>query len=66
MKTRPGICRRKRRYATRGEADAAAAHAAITLRSYRCALCRHYHLTSRTKGMKIPHPVIPGESGVAG
>ena len=54
MKTRPGICQRKRRYLTREEADAVAAKAEITLRSYRCALCRHYHLTSRTKGMKLP------------
>lgn len=66
MKTRPGICQRKRRYTTREEADTVAARAAITLRSYRCALCRHYHLTSRTKGMKLPHPVIHEESGVAG
>lgn len=54
MKTRPGICQRKRRYKTREEADAVALRAEITLRSYRCALCRNYHLTSRTKGMKVP------------
>lgn len=29
-----------------------AANAQITLRVYRCALCRDYHLTSRTKGMR--------------
>ena len=56
MKTRPGICQRKRRYATREEAEAVAAKAAITLRAYKCALCRKFHLTSRTKGMKTPRP----------
>jgi len=54
MKTRPGICQRKRRFTTREEAEAVAARAPFTLRAYRCALCRDYHLTSRTKGMKIP------------
>lgn len=54
MKTRPGICQRKRRFRTREEAEAIAARAAITLRVYSCALCRQYHLTSRTKGMKTP------------
>jgi len=54
MKTRPGICNRKKRYATRDDAEAAAARAPFKLRAYRCALCRQYHLTSRTKGMKTP------------
>ncbi len=54
MKTRPGICQRKRRYETREEAEAVAARAAFTLRAYKCALCRKFHLTSRTKGMKTP------------
>lgn len=54
MKTRPGICQRKRRFATRAEAEAAAARAAVTLRAYKCALCQQFHLTGRTKGMKTP------------
>lgn len=54
MQTRPGICQRKRRFATRAEAEAVAARAAVTLRAYKCALCRQFHLTSRTKGMKTP------------
>jgi hypothetical protein len=33
---------------------AVAEHAAVTLRTYRCALCSKWHLTSRTKGMKLP------------
>jgi hypothetical protein len=52
MKTRPGICARKRRYETPDQAIAVALAAQITLRPYRCAICRAYHLTSRTKGMK--------------
>jgi len=31
-----------------------AERAKVTLRPYRCALCRKWHLTSRTKGMKLP------------
>lgn len=54
MRTRLGICQRKRRYATEAEALAVASRADVTLRPYRCPLCRHYHLTSRTKGMRLP------------
>ncbi|MEL7199578.1 MAG: hypothetical protein AAGL10_14805 [Pseudomonadota bacterium] len=54
MKTRPGICRRKKSFATREEAEVVAAKADITLRAYKCDLCKNFHLTSRTKGMKTP------------
>jgi len=54
MKTRPGICQRKRRFATREAADAAALRAAVALRTYKCALCHQFHLTSRTKGLRLP------------
>ena len=54
MRTSPGICRRKRRFAQEAEALAVAERADVTLRPYRCALCRDWHLTSRTKGMKLP------------
>lgn len=54
MRTRPGICARKRRFRTEDEANAVALNAAVTLRVYRCALCREYHLTSRTKGLRPP------------
>lgn len=54
MKTRPGICNRKRRFATREEAEVVALAADITLRAYKCALCRQFHLTSRTKGLRLP------------
>jgi hypothetical protein len=26
----------------------------ITLRAYKCALCKKFHLTSRTKGLRVP------------
>jgi hypothetical protein len=54
MKTAPGICQRKRCYASREEADAAALAAAVPLRTYKCALCHAFHLTSRTKGLRPP------------
>jgi hypothetical protein len=58
--TRSGICQRKRRYASLEEAEYAAARAPFKLRAYRCALCRRYHLTSRTKGMKTPRHELAG------
>jgi hypothetical protein len=54
VKTRPGICNRKRRFALREEAEAVAFGADIPLRAYKCALCRQFHLTSRTKGLRMP------------
>jgi hypothetical protein len=54
MRTRPGICQRKTRYASEAAALEVAAKAPFPLRPYRCELCREYHLTSRTKGMRLP------------
>ncbi|MEL7707900.1 hypothetical protein AAG593_02595 [Citromicrobium bathyomarinum] len=54
MKTRPGICNRKKRFASREAAERVAQAAPFTLRVYRCTLCRQFHLTSRTKGMQVP------------
>lgn len=54
MRTSPGVCQRKARYASEAEALEVAARAPFPLRAYRCGLCRKYHLTSRTKGMKLP------------
>jgi hypothetical protein len=54
MNTRPGVCTAKRRYATEMRATRVAEAAKVTLRPYRCGLCRQWHLTSRTKGMKLP------------
>ncbi|KQM13788.1 hypothetical protein [Novosphingobium sp. Leaf2] len=54
MRTKPGVCRRKARFTDEVDALAVAAKAPFPLRSYRCELCRHFHLTGRTKGMKLP------------
>lgn len=59
MKTRPGICQKKRRFATREEAEAVALAADVTLRVYKCALCKRFHLTSRTKGLRVPRAPSP-------
>ena len=61
MNTRPGVCARKRRFSSEAEAIAVALKAEIPLRPYRCQLCRDYHLTSRTKGMRsLPRRVAEG------
>jgi len=54
VKTSYGICQRKRRYSSREEAEGAALRADVTLRAYKCALCKQFHLTSRTKGLRVP------------
>lgn len=57
MRTRLAVCRRKARYVAAADAHAdAAAASTITLRAYRCDRCGHYHLTSRTKGKRVPRP----------
>ncbi|MEM6902493.1 MAG: hypothetical protein AAF556_04565, partial [Pseudomonadota bacterium] len=40
VKTRPGICRRKKTFAAREDAERVAANAPFKLRAYRCGLCR--------------------------
>ncbi len=56
MRTRLGICKRKRAFDAEKEAFAAAQTTGFVLRSYRCDRCRRFHLTSRTKGKRIPRP----------
>lgn len=56
MKTRLGICAKKARFASRQDALALAATANVPLRAYRCDRCRHVHLTSRTRGKRVPRP----------
>jgi hypothetical protein len=58
MKTRLSICNRKARYPSGREAYLAAAAASIDLRPYRCDRCRQFHLTSRTKGKRVPRPLF--------
>ncbi|HEX8535046.1 MAG TPA: hypothetical protein VF662_12835 [Allosphingosinicella sp.] len=56
MRTKLSTCERKVRFGSAAEADAAAARAALPLRAYRCDRCRWFHLTSRTKGKRVPRP----------
>lgn len=56
MRTRLSICARKARYETKQEALEAARTGQVPLRVYRCDRCRKFHLTSRTKGKRIPRP----------
>ena len=56
MRTKLSVCRRKMRFASGAEAIAAAQRSGLPLRPYRCDRCRHYHLTSRTKGKRVPRP----------
>ncbi|MDP3908606.1 hypothetical protein [Novosphingobium sp.] len=63
MRTRLSVCQRKARYRSEAEALAAVFCATITLRPYRCDRCWQFHLTSRTKGKRIPRqsgPAAPG------
>ena len=59
MRTRLSICNRKARYVSEQDASLTAARATIPLRPYRCDRCHQYHLTSRTKGKRVPRPSAP-------
>ncbi len=54
MRTRLSVCTRKARYRSWDDAIAAARASGLELRAYRCDRCFHYHLTSRTKGKRVP------------
>jgi hypothetical protein len=56
MRTRLSVCQRKVRYASEGEAREGARAAGLSLHPYRCDRCLRFHLTSRTKGRRIPRP----------
>ena len=58
MRTRLSICNRKARYTSGREANLAMANATIVLRAYHCDRCRQFHLTSRTKGKRVPRPPL--------
>jgi hypothetical protein len=57
MRTRLSICARKVSYPSENEALSAARQMDLPLRAYRCDRCGSVHLTSRTKGKRIPRPV---------
>ena len=54
MKTRLSICARKARFVSAPDAWRVAEVADVPLRPYRCDRCGKYHLTSRTKGKRVP------------
>ena len=54
MRTRLSICARKVRYLTEVDGLSVAQQAGFALRPYRCERCRLFHLTSRTKGKRVP------------
>jgi hypothetical protein len=58
-RTKLSTCTRKASFATEADALSAALGAAVPLRFYRCDRCRQFHLTSRTKGRRVPRPTCP-------
>jgi len=56
VRTRLSICLKKASYRSQEAALAAIARSGLPLRIYRCDRCRQFHLTSRTKGKRIPRP----------
>jgi hypothetical protein len=54
MRTRLSICEKKARYSSEQDALLAASGSGLTLRPYRCDRCGQFHLTSRTKGKRVP------------
>lgn len=56
MRTRLSVCIKKASYQSAQDALAAAARSGLELRTYACDRCGLIHLTSRTKGKRIPRP----------
>ena len=56
MRTRLSICRRKRRFASEADAALAAQADGLALFPYHCDRCDRFHLTSRTRGKRLPRP----------
>ena len=63
MRTRLSVCTRKTRFGLEMDALLVVGSADVPLRAYRCDRCRHWHLTSRTKGKLRPPTIAPKESG---
>jgi hypothetical protein len=57
VRTKLSVCARKQRFPSEQDALLAAQKAGLPLRPYRCDRCRQFHLTSRTKGKRIPRLV---------
>ena len=56
MRTRLSICLKKARFQSAEDALLIAERSDVPLRPYRCDRCRKFHLTSRTKGKRVPRP----------
>ena len=56
MRTRLSQCRRKLRFTCEEDALVAAEKFGLPLIPYRCDRCANVHLTSRTKGKRVPRP----------
>ena len=54
MRSKLSTCRRKVRFVSEEEALSAIRQAGLPLRLYRCDRGDHFHLTSRTKGKRLP------------
>jgi len=54
MRTKLSICIKKARFPTERDALLMIQRASLPLRPYRCDRCRQFHLTSRTKGKRVP------------
>jgi len=63
MRTKLRICIRKVRYRTEADALSQADAVELPLRAYRCDRCGQFHLTSRTKGKRVPRPLAPAGRG---
>lgn len=60
MRTRLSVCMKKARFASTEDALAAVRRSGLSLLPYRCDRCREIHLTSRTKGKRVPRPLDRG------
>jgi len=58
VRTKLSICIRKKRFPSAAAAQDRAVQAGLELRPYRCDRCRHFHLTSRTKGKWAPRILL--------
>jgi hypothetical protein len=53
VRTKLSTCRKKSRFESEADANAATSRSTLTLRPYRCDRCLRFHLTSRTKGKRV-------------
>ena len=61
MRTKLSTCRRKKRFASSDEARTETARSGLPLLPYVCDRCGRWHLTSRTKGKRLPGGGLVGD-----